>query len=302
MQNQEQQSFFVSLGISTLLHIVFACLFIFGIPSFRTPPVQKNNAIVFEMLSVDDVVNVRNQNQSSFMDPEAQEAKRVKKPVPAETQPQQEKPKEIKEEEAPKPLPKEVAKEAEIVPKKKSEPEKKSPEKKKPEPVKPKTEKPKPKRVAKKEEDVIDSILKSLEKESEGQEVNSQNRSNTNNASEGKFAKGNNYDDNLPLSVTEKLLIRQQIEKNWTRPVGIADLGIKVVLSLKLKLDGTITDIVITDTTCPLGVNRNSCDLVVESALRAVRKTSQIKNLRPDRYDTWEKLDLSFTPEGGLGL
>ncbi len=290
MKNPERKTFQKSLIISSLLHLILIAVFIYGVPSIFEKSPQEQQIITFEMLPISDVVNVRNQNVKTSEPKEIQEAKKVKKSSPEvkEEEPIEETP---KKEEAPI-VPK---KEAEIIPEKKKDPEpvKKQEVKKKVSP--PKKEKTKPAKIAKKQEDVIDSILKNLEKESDGQEVNSPNKTNSNQAHEGKFAKGS-YDEDSPLSITEKTLIKQQVEKNWRPPVGIANLeNVQIILHLKLEADGTVIEVTIKDKICPIG-SEQTCDLLAESAARAAKKASPIENLRPERYDLWKEFDLRFDP------
>ena len=90
------------------------------------------------------------------------------------------------------------------------------------------------------------------------------------------------------------MLIKQQIEDNWTQVVGNLE-NIKVKISLELEIDGTVTKADILSINCPPGADQ-ICQLVPETTKRAVKKASPVKNLRPDRYDIWKKFDLDFYP------
>jgi outer membrane biosynthesis protein TonB len=289
MHTQEQKTFQRSLIISGILHLIFAVIFIFGLPSF-SKKLEQPEVMIFEMVTAADLVNIKNQNTKVTKEETEESKKVVQKPTEQEAQPEEKaKPEEVKE--------KEPEKEPEIIPEKKiekKEPEKKE-KKKEVAPPKKEKEKPKPKKPAKQEEDPLDKIMKELEKESEGQSTTSLNKNTVSKAEEGKFATGN-HDGESPLSVTEKLLIKKQIEEQWQPPVGAASLEeVQVILHLKVLEDGTISEVKIKEVLCPTGASQ-TCDLVAHSAARAAKKASPLKNLRPNRYDIWKEFDLRFDP------
>ena len=291
MKNQEQKIFQRDLVISLVLHMIFVVIVIYGIPSIFEKPPEETQVITFEMLTVSDIVNVRNQD---IKKPEPKEIKESQKIEKSATKPKEE----VKEpEETPLEKTETLEKEAEVVPEKEKEKEIPKKEEKPKKVIPPKKEKSKkiekPKKPVKKQEDVIDSILQNLEKESDGKKTNSLNRTTSNQENEGKFARGD-HDEDSPLSITEKMLIKQQIENNWTQVIGDLE-NIKVKISLELEIDGTVTKAEITSITCPPGAEQ-ICQLVAETTKRAAKKASPIKNLRPDRYDIWKKFDLDFYP------
>jgi len=286
MKTQEEKDFQRDLIISLVLHLVFVVIFVYGIPTLFKKPAEEHQVITFEMLTVSDIVNVRNQDIKKPEPKEVQESKKIEKSATKNKE-------EVKKTKEP-PLEKTEPskKESEIIPEKKEEKKEKVVSKKE-EPQKkvtpPKKEKELPKKPIKKQEDLMDSLLQNLEKESDGEKTKSLNRTTSSQQNEGKFARGNN-DNDSPLSITEKLLIKQQIEDNWNKPAGIDN--IKVTLSLKLDKDGTVIEVKIKDS--PSTGNKQLQDLVNEGALRAAKKASPIKNLRPDRYDVWKEFDLNF--------
>lgn len=286
MKTQEEKDFQRDLIISLVLHLVFVVIFVYGIPTLFKKPAEEHQVITFEMLTVSDIVNVRNQDIKKPEPKEVQESKKIEKSATKNKE-------EVKETKEP-PLEKTEPskKESEILPEKKEEkkekvaPKKEEPQKKV---TPPKKEKELAKKPIKKQEDVIDSILQNLEKESDGEKKNSLNRTTSSQENEGKFARGN-HDEDSPLSITEINKIKQQINENWNKPAGIEN--IKVTLSLKLDKDGTVIEVKIKDS--PSTGNKQLQDLVNEGALRAAKKASPIKNLRPDRYDVWKEFDLNF--------
>lgn len=114
---------------------------------------------------------------------------------------------------------------------------------------------------------------------------------------ERNFSTSQLYDEFNPLSITETMLIRRQIEKHWSPPVGLDSAGgVQILITLTLSKNAHIKKLKVKNVICPKR-NIAVCRLVAESALRAVKKASPIKNLSPDRYDIWGEFDLLFDPE-----
>lgn len=321
MKNQEQKAFQKDLIISLILHLIFIGVFIYGLPSIFKKVQEEPDVITFEMLPVSDITNVRDQGVKTPEPKEIKKSQKIEKSASSpkenleqkEETPKQEEPKPVeKKPETPKEEKTTPSKEAEIVPEKKKEeevPKKEEPksvekkpetqkeeDKKKPAPIKKEVKQPQPKKeettkkAPKKQEDVIDSLLANLEKESEGTERRSPNRTPPSPPNEGKFAKGNNADEESPLSITEEMLIKQQIIKHWDKPAGIE--GIEVIFHVKLDIEGNVTIIQVSGLTG----DKQLQVLVEETGRRAVKKASPIKSLRPERYNVWKEFKLRFDP------
>jgi len=321
MKNQEQKAFQKDLIISLVLHLIFIGVFIYGLPSIFKKVPEEPDVITFEILPVSDITNVRDQGVKTPEPKEIKKSQKIEKSAALpkenleqkEETPKQEEPKQVeKKPETPKEEKTTPSKEAEIVPEKKKEeeapkkeepkPVEKKPEtpkeedKKKPTPIKKEVKQPQPKKeetakkAPKKQEDVIDSLLANLEKESEGTERRSPNRTPPSPPNEGKFAKGNNADEESPLSITEEMLIKQQIIKHWDKPAGIE--GIEVIFHVKLDIEGNVTIIQVSGLTG----DKQLQVLVEETGRRAVKKASPIKSLRPERYNVWKEFKLRFDP------
>ena len=283
MKNQEQKAFQKDLIISLILHLIFIGVFIYGLPSIFKKAPEEPDVITFEMLPVADITNVRDQGIKT---PEPKEIKKSQKIEKSAASPKEnlEQKEETPKQEEPKPVEKkpETSKEED---KKKPAPiikkEVKQPQAKKEETAK---------KAPKKQEDVIDSLLANLEKESEGTERRSPNRTPPSPPNEGKFAKGNNADEDEPLAVSEIATIKGQIKSNWNKPAGLE--GIKVVLHLSLDIEGNATIVGVSG----LKGDKQLQILVEESARRAVKKANPIKNLRPDRYNVWKEFNVGFEP------
>jgi membrane protein involved in colicin uptake len=317
MKNQEQKDLIISL----ILHLIFIGVFIYGLPSIFKKVQEEPDVITFEMLPVSDITNVRDQGVKTPEPKEIKKSQKIEKSASSpkenleqkEETPKQEEPKPVeKKPETPKEEKTTPSKEAEIVPEKQKEEEvqkkeepkpvekkpetKKEEDKKKPAPIKKEVKQPQPKKeettkkAPKKQEDVIDSLLANLEKESEGTERRSPNRTPPSPPNEGKFAKGNNADEESPLSITEEMLIKQQIIKHWDKPAGIE--GIEVIFHVKLDIEGNVTIIQVSGLTG----DKQLQVLVEETGRRAVKKASPIKSLRPERYNVWKEFKLRFDP------
>jgi membrane protein involved in colicin uptake len=282
MKNQEQKAFQKDLIISLILHLIFIGVFIYGLPSIFKKAPEEPDVITFEMLPVADITNVRDQGIKT---PEPKEIKKSQKIEKSAASPKEnlEQKEETPKQEEPKPV------------EKKPETSKEE-DKKKPAPIKKEVKQPQPKKeenakkAPKKQEDVIDSLLANLEKESEGTERRSPNRTPPSPPNEGKFAKGNNADEDEPLAVSEIATIKGQIKSNWNKPAGLE--GIKVVLHLSLDIEGNATIVGVSG----LKGDKQLQILVEESARRAVKKANPIKNLRPERYNVWKEFNVGFEP------
>lgn len=318
MKNQEQKAFQKDLVISLVLHLIFIGVFIYGLPSIFKKAPEEPDVITFEILPVSDITNVRDQGVKTPEPKEIKKSQKIEKSAASpkenleqkEETPKQEEPKPVeKKPETPKEEKTTPSKEAEIIPEKKKEeetpkeepkPVEKKPEtpkeedKKKPALIKKEVKQPQAKKeetakkTPKKQEDIMDSLLTNLEKESEGTERRSPNRTPPSPPNEGKFAKGNNADEDEPLAVSEIATIKGQIKKYWDKPVGVEN--IQVVLHLKLDIEGNATIIQVSG----LKGDKQLQILVEETARRAVKKANPIKNLRPERYNVWKRFNLDF--------
>lgn len=274
---------------SAILHIGLVLVILFGLPSFFHKTYPELNVVTVEVLPVSKLTNVPT---AAPKPPKKQEPKKVlsatppKKALPepnrdskpAITPPEpQKKPKPVA---APEPV------KAEPVPLPKPE------EKPKPQPKK---EEPKPE-----EKDYFASAMKTVEDfeavpspNEEKKEDFTQVEDYLDSISEVPFKPG------VPLSLSEKDAIRQQIMRNWSVLSGARDAeNMVVTLHISLAQDGSVTSVGIVNKT------RYASDAVframVDSAVRAVHKSSPLKNLPEDKYDVkdgWSELELNFDPK-----
>lgn len=307
----KDRDFSYSLFFSVLLHIIIILIFLFGIPSIIQTRFDNNDSMTFEVLPLSAIANVKEES------PKINDNK-----------------KDIKPEDGKKNITKTIDKVQDAPQKSKDAPkiEKQQDSKKEIKPQKPKEEKiaskqadvkqinkpkkiesqPKPKEKDKTQKkmhitkkvhnvkkdnktgDELDSLLNDLE-----QSAGDDKKSNIiagNNSDGLRYTRSAVYDDDSPLSITEKMLVTNQIKRNWQPPVGVQQIeGIKVSLRMKLNPDGSVDTVDIIKVQCPMQASY-ICKLVAESAIRAVKKSSPFKDLVADRHDVWQYFNVIFDP------
>ncbi|MEI6729994.1 MAG: energy transducer TonB, partial [Pseudomonadota bacterium] len=170
------------------------------------------------------------------------------------------------------------------------------PEIQKPTPPPKPPEKPKPEKP-KKDEDPLKKIFESMEHEAKKDEAKQKTQAKP---AETHKAKSDNYDETAPLSISEIDAIRGQIEQCWNPPVGAKDAAnLAVTLHIEIAGDGTVTSVELASDS-----GRYNSDSffasAADSAMRAVRKCSPLKNLPADKYDTWKDMTITFDPKNML--
>lgn len=283
MTSQESKKFQGAVILSSLLHLILIAVFFFGFPSFFEKLPKEKDALTFEILPLSEIVNIKNESKSAKLAKEAKKSRLIKKTkIETKPEPKTETPTPQKKE-----IEKKIPKEAVIKEKVPTPPKAKKPVQK---------PKEKPKSVTRKDEDAIDAILKNLEQESEGSEAKISPKSFSRQKAGDKYSRGMDYDENAPLSITENLIIKQQIKKHWREPVGAQNLeAVKVVMIVHVEENGTIEENPVIKVVCPPN-SGTTCTLVEESTRRAIKQASPLENLSPNRYDSWKKLKIEFSP------
>lgn len=270
MKTQEKKQFQGALILSTLLHIIIVGLVYFGLPSVFEKLPEEKDVLTFEVVPVSAIANIKTENQSKQKEKIAEKSKEIKtsKPVPKKQVPIQKKP--IEKKENPK-------KEKEVISTKEKSKPKKTPPKK--------TE------VQKQEEDPMDSILKNLEKESKGTEAKTPTKSQESKELSNKTARGAEYNEEYPLSETEKSYINKIIKKHWRQPTGSEFTDIKVKIEMTLEKNGKIISAKVTE-------EQSSNEYVklrkiaIENMERALKQIDTIEGLSSERYNHWKSLIL----------
>ncbi len=280
------------LKSSIALHTCIFLLIFLGLPVFTAKRSYEDQVITVEVLPVSALTNVKPKQAKPKTNPIKKEV--ITKEAPKISVQEKKLQEQVKTEPLPAPVIKKEEKKETIKP---EEPEK----------IKPKQEK--KKQETKKEDkpkvsdDAFASVLKSVEefRETEQDKKENKEEEKVDFSQVQDFlsnAKESQYKEGVPLSLSEKDAIRQQIMKNWTVPAGAKDIqNTIVVLKINVQPDGTISKVEIKDQ------SRYNSDnffrAIADSATRAVYKSSPLQNLPPDKYDVkdgWQELEINFDP------
>ena len=278
----------VAFAISCFVHVIFMYIVFFGLP-FKPRPEPEEMVMTFELLPPSAINNVKTKTIQKEPTVDNEDAKLVEKSKVAEEQPI---PEEVKKEEPKKEEPK---KEAEPLPAKDKKPEKKKEEvKKKDDPKKAAPvkddKKPKPKKKDQNDKE-MDSLLKNLEKASEGDNPKS-NKIKRQKSKADSDAFGT-YDNSLGESLTNDEIIKQQIKKHWNQPPGSATENITIRVQIYFAQDGTVEKANIIGDNCPSGKDI-LCEATKDSLIRAITMASPLVNLLPEDYDSWKIFIINF--------
>ena len=100
-----------------------------------------------------------------------------------------------------------------------------------------------------------------------------------------------------PLSLSVLDAIRRQVEANWNLPAGATDAAdLAVEIKIVLLPDGTVRSARIVDSARLNQAGEEFFRSMAESAIRAVRRASPLRNLPPEKYEQWREITLRFTP------
>lgn len=92
-------------------------------------------------------------------------------------------------------------------------------------------------------------------------------------------------------------ILRSQIDSNWIRPPGIKNIeNLSFKLLITLNPDGYVTGISIPSSTENLIKKDKSLKPYLDSAIRAIKKTSPFEGLEKRRYNIWKKNTINFIP------
>lgn len=262
------------LTYSAVLHTVMLILAIFGLPRLFMPQHDAEPmAITVDILPIGEISNVKPSPKPEAKPKEKDQAKKQEAPK-EKADAKNAKPTPSKQEAASTPVkPKETMDFNKIIEQKEVQ---KKEEKKK------------------KVEDDLDAILKSVEKSAEKKtEATGEKAPEESSSSQ---SKSDTYNPDLPLSISEKDMIRSQFIKCWSVPAGARDADSLVVqLRVKVNQDGSVTDAKLA-----ADEGRYYSDsffrAAADSAIRAVWKCSPLQHLPPDKYSSWKDMELTFDP------
>lgn len=272
---------------SLIGHGLLLLIMIFGLPDFMHRKIESEpQAISVDILPIAPISNVKPQEKVPEPKPEKPtvEEKKVEKKANQEAT----KPQETPEEKPVKVSAQDVARKAEIpLPEKPKEVVRQEP--KKPEP--------KPKKQEKKEDD-LESILKSVQETAKTEEAKKPKEPAV--QKQQNKAVSETYDNTLPLSMSEKDGIRNQIQRCWNVPAGAKDAqNLVVTLRIGLNQDGSVLKVELAGDESRYH-NDSFFRAAADSAMRAVRKCSPLKNLPADKFGRWNEMELTFNPKDML--
>lgn len=242
-------------------------------------------AVVTEVVPVSELTNVK-VKESNRKDEIQQQTKKAPKSV--EVAVNKEEPKPIDEKKP------EIKEEAEKIPDKN---EKKPDKPEKPEQPK-EIEKKKEENPKKKTDDSFEkSILKSLEEEAKKKNNKKVDKSFKDLADALKGETNKEYNQNLPMSMSEIDAIKSQISRNWNTTAFSGSVDAKtmqVVLEIKLDTGGNIISV-------KPKLERNRSPYYrpfVESTIRAVKSSSPLQNLSREKFHSWKEIEFRFDASG----
>ena len=98
------------------------------------------------------------------------------------------------------------------------------------------------------------------------------------------------------LRIIETILL-EQINANWTRPPGIkASDAILIKIIISLDIQGKVINLEVGNNTLKKLKNNKTMRPYLDSAIRAVKKSSPFEGLKKDRYNIWRKVIINFKP------
>lgn len=264
-----------SLSLSILLHVSALLIAAFGLPAILpepTPPMPL--VMTVELLPVGEITNIKPSEKPIQQEQKAPTPK-ITKPVPPTAQ---EKPKEATPpEKKPEPAP---PKDAVPLPDDKAKPK----------------DKEKPKEEAKPKQDEFATLLDKLKQEAKTDK--SKDAKDKTNTEENKTRSDAPYDDSAPLSISEKDTIRSQFLVCWTMPAGAKDAhSLAVRVKVQLQADGTVLGASLASDQMGRYNSDTFFRAAADSAIRAVHKCSPLKNLPPEKYNSWKDMELNFDPQ-----
>jgi hypothetical protein len=278
-----------SLTYSIVLHLGLVMIAAFGLPALLPERAEPTPLVMsVELLPVSEITNIKPSDKPIQEEKSAPTPKTTKPVTPSmKDKPKEPAPPEPKKPEEKKPEEKhfDPMEKAEPLPSDKAKPVEKPTEDEKP--------KPKPK-----DEDFA-ALLNKLKQEAKT--APAKTAKDTTNTEANKSKSDAPYDDSMPLSISEKDLIRSQFLVCWTMPAGAKDAHtLAARIRIELQPDGTVQSAALVSDQMGRYNSEPFFRAAADSALRAVHRCSPIKNLPPDKYNSWRSMELNFDPQDML--
>lgn len=260
------------LIFSAILHACLFILLVATIPFLASKPLPEPEAITVDIVPIREMSNIKPSESTPAPKKEPEKKAESKKPAPP-----------VKTAENAPPPPKLEEKEKE---KKEKEKQKKTEDKKKEEKKKEKM----------KEADLL-AVLKAVK-----ETADKESKKNTKEAeASDNQSKSQQYNPELPLSLSEKDAIKNQIQKCWNVPAGAKDAQDLVIwLHVNYEKDGSLQNVELADASKPRYNSDSFFRAAADSAMRAVRMCTPLHDLPPEKYETWHDIMMDFNPKDML--
>ena len=153
------------------------------------------------------------------------------------------------------------------------------------------------KKIPKDQKNRFDDMLKDLAEKELVEKKNTSNIENIiKNLSDQQLTNNEPSPNIKELQLIRKILM-DQINSNWSRPPGIkAEENISIKLIINLNPNGYITDIKIPASTDKQIKQDKTLQPHLDSAIRAIRKSSPFEGLKKHSYNIWKKNTINFMP------
>lgn len=258
------------LKYSIALHIAVLMFIVFGVPSLDLE-MNKDVVVSVEITAISELSNLKNFAVHDKKEQTPGKSEEVKPQKSEESEKPQEKPEAAEQKIEPDEKKDEIA-----LNKKKAE------DKKKEEETKKKQAKEKAKKQAeKKVKNELDSMLKNLEEESvKRDDAKVKKPTKQNDTSDNKSMSNRQFDESMPLSMSEKDAIKAQIERKFSNPVAMQFNPGELVVKIRFTLnaDGTVLNATSLTGIYPAQYS-NAYQSISEGLIRAAYSASPLQGI-----------------------
>ncbi len=255
---------------SLILHVAVFIILCFGFPSFDHD-INKDVVVSVEIAPLSELSNLQNYTVSDKKDSKPSKSEEVKPQAKSEQSPDKDNKSAEKKSEPKKDQKKEEdsLKPKKLTPKKESkEADKSKKAKKKPNDQKTKNE--------------LDSLLKNLEEESvKSDDEKIKKPTKQSNTSDNKSMSNRQFDETMPLSMSEKDAIKAQIERRFSNPVAMQFNPGELVVHIRFTLgaDGTVRDATALSSSIYPARYANAYQSISEGLIRATYSASPLQGI-----------------------
>ena len=166
----------------------------------------------------------------------------------------------------------------------------------------PQKEKPKKDNIS--DDELANSVLKSLEEGGKKSTKNNKDKQKSLNDIMENAIKGDtttDYDSESDLSMSEIALIRSQISQAWRVTAfsgGKDNQNMRVIVKITVDEEGEVKQIKVQDKSAPIGIDKQIYNAFIDSVTRAIRAASPLHSLPEEKYNSWNEMELTFDSSG----